>query len=98
MSSNHAHQPTPPRSHNPHLAMHQITTDESLTRVLSASVQQAFLSKFENEGQAAATADQIVEGASKRYMVVTVKHSGSLVTLSAGQVGDGVGWMHGSGL
>ncbi|KIZ00475.1 hypothetical protein MNEG_7483 [Monoraphidium neglectum] len=68
-----------------------VVTDASVTRALSAGVQQAFLPKFENEGQDEAIADQVTAGAAERYMVVTIKHSGSLVTLSAGQVGAGAG-------
>ena len=48
-----------------------------------ARVQQAFLPKFENEGQDSLCAAAIVGGAGSRYMVVTIKHSGSLLTLSA---------------
>ncbi len=57
----------------------------SLDTLLSASVQQAFLPKFENEGQDASVADAIVAGANERFMVITIKHSGSLVTLSGSQ-------------
>ncbi|GFR51493.1 hypothetical protein Agub_g13855, partial [Astrephomene gubernaculifera] len=58
-----------------------------LRRVHSARVQQAFLPKFENEGQDAAVADAVVSSAClppplSRPTVVTLKHSGSLVTLS----------------
>lgn len=42
--------------------------------------------RFENEGQDSSIADSIVSSADDRYMVVTIKHSGSLVTLS-GSVG-----------
>ncbi len=45
-------------------------------------MQQAFLPKFENEGQDASIADAIVAAAGQRYMVITIKHSGSLVTMS----------------
>jgi hypothetical protein len=47
-----------------------------------AGVQQAFLPKFENEAQDSSVAGAIVGGAASRYMVVSVKHSGSLLTLS----------------
>lgn len=60
----------------------QVATDASVSRVVDARVQQAFLPKFENEGQDASVADAIVSQADTRYMVVTIKHSGSLVTLS----------------
>lgn len=51
------------------------------------AVHQAFLPKFENEAQDAHVADAIVEQAGARYMVATVKHSGSLATLSHDLVG-----------
>jgi len=54
-------------------------------KLLSAQVQQAFLPKFENEVQDSRIADAIVAGAHERFMVVTIKHSGSLVTLSGSQ-------------
>eukprot|EP00798_Chlamydomonas_sp_ICE-L_P020785 gene20785-27611_t len=61
----------------------KVCATASLDRILSARVQQAFLPKFENEGQDSSIADAIVDGADNRYMVVTIKHSGSLVTLSS---------------
>ena len=63
----------------------QVFTSPSLDRLISAQVQQAFLPKFENEGQDASIADAIVAGAADQYMVITIKHSGSLVTLSGTQ-------------
>lgn len=38
----------------------QVTTNQDASRVLGARVQQAFLPKFENEGQDASVADAIV--------------------------------------
>ncbi|KXZ53709.1 hypothetical protein GPECTOR_6g626 [Gonium pectorale] len=62
----------------------QVEASPDLSSVLSARVQQAFLPKFENEGQDATVADAVAAAASSgRPTVVTVKHSGSLVTLSA---------------
>jgi predicted naringenin-chalcone synthase len=61
-------------------------TDGAARRVLSARVQQAFLPKFENEGQDAAVADKVAAATSEHFMVVTIKHSGSLVTLSGDMV------------
>ncbi|GAX84707.1 hypothetical protein CEUSTIGMA_g12129.t1 [Chlamydomonas eustigma] len=58
----------------------QVENDEH-TRVL-AQVQQAFLPKFQNEAEDTSIATAIVTQASERYMVVTIKHSGSLITLS----------------
>jgi hypothetical protein len=55
--------------------------------VVRLAVQQAFLPKFENEGQDERTAQAIQDGAGKRYMVVTIKHSGSLTTLSGDLIG-----------
>jgi hypothetical protein len=46
------------------------------------SIQQAFLPKFENESQDTEIAAAIQAAADQRYMLVTVKHSGSLGTLS----------------
>lgn len=54
---------------------------------VSASVLQAFLPKFENEGQNSRIADAIVVQADSHYMVVTIKHSGSLITVSPTTVG-----------
>jgi hypothetical protein len=39
----------------------QVVTTADLSRCLSASVQQAFLPKFENEGQDSSIADAIVQ-------------------------------------
>jgi hypothetical protein len=50
--------------------------------ILSLGFQHTFLPKFENERQDASIADEIVAAADARYMVATVKHSGSLNTLS----------------
>lgn len=50
--------------------------------VAAVAVHQAFLPKFENDAQDAAVADAIVKQAGARYMVATIKHSGSLATLS----------------
>jgi hypothetical protein len=69
-------------------------SDAAVSRALSARVQQAFLPKFENEGQDAVTAARVAAAAADHYVAVTVKHSGSLVTLSAGQAsgrGGGLG-------
>lgn len=56
------------------------TTDKPV--ISNCEIHQAFLPKFENEGQDAEIASAIRAGAGKRYMQVTVKHSGSLATLS----------------
>ncbi|WIA17822.1 hypothetical protein OEZ85_009328 [Tetradesmus obliquus] len=61
----------------------KVETNAAMDRILSARVQQAFLPKFENEGQDSSIADAIVQHADERPMVVTIKHSGSLVTLSS---------------
>ena len=63
----------------------QVTTNSSLDTIISTRVQQAFLPKFENEGQDSSVADAIVAGADEQFMVITIKHSGSLVTLSGAQ-------------
>ncbi|GLI67104.1 hypothetical protein VaNZ11_011309 [Volvox africanus] len=62
----------------------QVDTTEDVSRILSARVQQAFLPKFENEGQDAAVAERVAEAATSlgRPTIITIKHSGSLVTLS----------------
>ncbi|KAG2429799.1 hypothetical protein HXX76_010583 [Chlamydomonas incerta] len=69
----------------------QVETTADVSAITAARVQQAFLPKFENEGQDAAVADAVVAaatagedgaGAGARPTVVTIKHSGSLVTLS----------------
>ena len=49
--------------------------------------QQTFLPKFENEKQDESIADAIVAAADKHYMVATIKHSGSLNTLSHNLMG-----------
>ena len=59
----------------------------SAPAVLSLAVQQAFLPKFENEGQDTSIANAIVSSAEERYMAITVKHSGSLATLSHNLMG-----------
>ena len=53
-----------------------------LQTLLRARVLQAFLPKFENEGQDVSVAEAIAAGADERYVVITIKHSGSLVTMS----------------
>ncbi|GIM05298.1 hypothetical protein Vretimale_9759, partial [Volvox reticuliferus] len=62
----------------------QVDTTGDLSHILSARVQQAFLPKFENEGQDAAVAERVAEAAAShgRPTIITIKHSGSLVTLS----------------
>ncbi|GIL53591.1 hypothetical protein Vafri_9205 [Volvox africanus] len=62
----------------------QVDTTGDVSRILSARVQQAFLPKFENEGQDAAVAERVAEAAASlgRPTIITIKHSGSLVTLS----------------
>ncbi|KAG2437038.1 hypothetical protein HYH02_011301 [Chlamydomonas schloesseri] len=74
----------------------QVETTADVSAITAARVQQAFLPKFENEGQDAAVADAVVAAATPtdggggggmgtgtgRPTVVTIKHSGSLVTLS----------------
>ncbi|EFJ47228.1 hypothetical protein VOLCADRAFT_105196 [Volvox carteri f. nagariensis] len=61
----------------------QVETNEDLSRLVAARVQQAFLPKFENEGQDTSVADRVVAAAAEgRPTIITVKHSGSLVTLS----------------
>ncbi|KAF5835395.1 hypothetical protein DUNSADRAFT_7480 [Dunaliella salina] len=60
----------------------EVSTTPNVSSVLSASVRQAFLPKFETEDKDASIANCIVDQASERAMVVTIKHSGSLVTLS----------------
>jgi hypothetical protein len=59
-----------------------VSTSPSMDKVVTAGVRQSFLPKFENEGQDSSIADTIVASADDRYMVITIKHSGSLVTLS----------------
>eukprot|EP01025_Chloroclados_australasicus_P016985 TRINITY_DN18671_c0_g1_i1.p1 TRINITY_DN18671_c0_g1~~TRINITY_DN18671_c0_g1_i1.p1 ORF type:complete len:398 (+),score=18.44 TRINITY_DN18671_c0_g1_i1:116-1195(+) len=60
----------------------KVQTSNDLRTVKEAIVQQAFLPKFENEGQDREIADMICNEADRYFMVVTIKHSGSLVTLS----------------
>jgi hypothetical protein len=53
-------------------------TDASVTRALSAGVQQAFLPKFENEGQDEAIADQVGASAQqgcKVSQIVVLRHT-----------------------
>ena len=50
--------------------------------ITSAAVHQAFLPKFENETQDAEIAASIQRSSGERYMSVSVKHSGSLATMS----------------
>lgn len=50
--------------------------------ITSASVHQAFLPKFENETQDAEIAAAIQRSSDDQYMSVSVKHSGSLATMS----------------
>ncbi|GLC34248.1 hypothetical protein PLESTF_000823000 [Pleodorina starrii] len=60
-----------------------VETAPDMSRLMSARAQQAFLPKFENEGQDAAVADRVAEAAAAgRPTIITIKHSGSLVTLS----------------
>jgi hypothetical protein len=61
--------------------------DEDVAALKSVAIQQAFLPKFENEAQDSKIADQIVAQAGENYMVVTIKHSGSLNTLSHNLMG-----------
>lgn len=72
-------------SHACHALHVQVSTSPTLDHLISAQVLQAFLPKFENEGQDSSIADAIVAGATERFMVITIKHSGSLVTLSGTQ-------------
>lgn len=58
------------------------TTEAGKPCISSAAVHQAFLPKFENEGQDADIAAGIQRASADRYMTVTVKHSGSLATMS----------------
>lgn len=58
-----------------------------MSKLQKAQVQQAFLPKFENESQDTDIAQQIVKEAGERFMVVTIKHSGSLITMSADTFG-----------
>jgi hypothetical protein len=60
---------------------------EDAAELESVAIQQAFLPKFENEAQDRHIADQIVAQAGSNYMVITVKHSGSLNTLSHNLMG-----------
>eukprot|EP00892_Ulva_mutabilis_P003737 jgi/Ulvmu1/1735/UM117_0012.1 len=55
--------------------------------ITNCAVHQAFLPKFENETQDAAIASSILAESNQRYMLVTVKHSGSLATLSYNLMG-----------
>ncbi|GFH27936.1 uncharacterized protein HaLaN_26333 [Haematococcus lacustris] len=61
----------------------QVQTSRDLSQCQASSVRQAFLPKFENEGQDESIAQAIVDQADTHYLVVTVKHSGSLTTLSS---------------
>jgi hypothetical protein len=45
----------------------QVETDAAMSRVVSVRVQQAFLPKFENEGQDSSIADAIVQQADERW-------------------------------
>lgn len=63
------------------------THDDSTPQVLDFGVLQAFLPKFENEGQDTSIADAIEASAGTHYMAVSIKHSGSLCTLSHELVG-----------
>ncbi|GMH43609.1 hypothetical protein BSKO_11531 [Bryopsis sp. KO-2023] len=63
------------------------TLTRDLSRPLAARVQQAFLPKFENEGEDVHMADKIVSQSNENFMVVTIKHSGSLVTMSSDAFG-----------
>ena len=44
----------------------QVVVDSSMSKVISARVEQAFLPKFENEGQDSSIADAIVQQADQR--------------------------------
>lgn len=55
--------------------------------ITDCAVHQAFLPKFENESQDADIASQILAESDEKYMLVTVKHSGSLATLSYNLMG-----------
>jgi hypothetical protein len=61
--------------------------DKDAPALKSVTIQQAFLPKFENEAQDQQIANQIVAQAGSHYMVATVKHSGSLNTLSHNLMG-----------
>jgi hypothetical protein len=63
------------------------TSSRQQPTITSLTFQQAFLPKFENEMQDAVVADGIVQAADERYMVVSIKHSGSLSTLSYNLIG-----------
>lgn len=45
----------------------QVEVDDTYQHVLSARVQQAFLPKFENEGQDSSISDSIVQQADQRW-------------------------------
>jgi cell division septation protein DedD len=62
-------------------------TTTAAPAVASFGFQQTFLPKFENERQDESIAEEIVAAADQRYMVATVKHSGSLNTLSHALMG-----------
>jgi hypothetical protein len=79
-------QPDSPRHRNEAPSENKI--DLTGWRLADISVQQAFLPKFENEGQDAAVAKRIREEANERFMHIAVKHSGSLATLSHGLMGS----------
>ena len=74
--------PVTPRDGNPHKSPRLETP--SITYI---GFQQTFLPKFENERQDTSIANEIVAAADERYFVATVKHSGSLNTLSHNVMG-----------
>lgn len=55
--------------------------------ITDCAVHQAFLPKFENETQDTDVAAQILAESNQKYMLVTLKHSGSLATLSYNLMG-----------
>lgn len=56
--------------------------DKRTKCITSTAVHQAFLPKFENEAQDSEIAAAIQRSSGERYMGVSVKHSGSLATMS----------------
>lgn len=55
--------------------------------ITNCEVHQAFLPKFENESQDSEISSAIQAASGQRYMMATVKHSGSLATLSHDLIG-----------
>lgn len=58
-----------------------------LSRLIELHVHQSFLPKFKNEWEEEFIAEKIAAQADKRFMQITTKHSGSLITLSADAIG-----------